>query len=210
MFQMKSIFKENQNTNAASFLEAATSPSAVHNHIFVWICLMKEFHWDIDLFQASSGVPYYWPSTVTSHPTSRCKVGWSLMTPDSTTETRALSQAVESLLNTWNVRDHLQKSGQGKQRNNLCNIPRTLGILTRMSSARAVGQKEGAVTALLVTGIYPSQYFSGLDIFYAAPHSSSLPALAVRGTGPFSSLPVLLTLLQHEVIWNYSLSKIAS
>lgn len=31
---MKSIFKENQNTNAASFLEAATSPSALHDHIF--------------------------------------------------------------------------------------------------------------------------------------------------------------------------------
>lgn len=94
----------------------------------------------------------------------------------------------------------MQKSGQGKQRNNLCNIARTLGLLTRTGSARAVGQIEGAVTALLVTGIYPSQYFSGPDIFYAAPHSSLLPALAVRGTGPFSSLPVLLTLLQHEVI----------
>ena len=122
------------------------------------------------------------------------------MTPDSSAETQALSQAVESLLNTWNVRGHLQKSGQGEQRNNFCNIPCTVGLLTHVSSARAVGQTEGTVTAAVVMDIYPSQYFSSADIFYAASCSSSLPALAVRGTGPFSSLPVLLTLLQHEVI----------
>lgn len=74
------------------------------------------------------------------------------------------------------------------------------GLPTHMSSARAVSQTEGAVTAELVTGVHPSRYFSSAGIFYAAPCSSSLPAVAVRGTAPFSSLPVLLTLLLHEVI----------
>lgn len=86
----------------------------------------------------------------------------------------------------------MQKPGQGKRHNKFCSTPCTLGLPAHASSARAVGQAEGAVTAVLLTGTYPSWFFYSAGIFYAAPCSSPIPALAVRGTGLCSPLPVLL------------------